>query len=66
MEETEFKHFHLHGDEVVPVKSYAEPEPEWTPEEEKAVRRKLDYRIVPVVTLLYLLCFIDRYKNSPA
>ncbi|EON67437.1 hypothetical protein W97_06691 [Coniosporium apollinis CBS 100218] len=60
MEETEFKHFHLHGDEVVPVKSYAEPEPEWTPEEEKAVRRKLDYRIVPVVTLLYLLCFIDR------
>jgi hypothetical protein len=32
----------------------------WTIEEETAVRRKFDFTIVPVVTYLYLLCFIDR------
>ncbi|RDI80888.1 hypothetical protein Vi05172_g9109 [Venturia inaequalis] len=32
----------------------------WTDEEENALRRKLDFRIVPLITLLYLLCFIDR------
>lgn len=35
-------------------------EEDWTPEEEKALVRALDIRIVPLVTLLYLLCFIDR------
>jgi hypothetical protein len=30
----------------------------WTDAEETALRRKLDYRIVPLVTLLYLLCFV--------
>ncbi len=33
---------------------------EWTAAEEATVRRKLDVHIVPLVTLLYLLCFIDR------
>lgn len=32
----------------------------WTLEEEKAVRRKLDYHIVPLMAVLYMLCFIDR------
>lgn len=32
----------------------------WTEAEERAVRRKLDWHLVPVVTLLYLLCFLDR------
>lgn len=32
----------------------------WTDDEEKAIRRKLDFRVVPLVTLLYLLCFLDR------
>lgn len=32
----------------------------WTDEEERAIRRKLDFRVVPLVTLLYLLCFLDR------
>lgn len=32
----------------------------WTDEEETRIRRKLDFRIVPLVTLLYLLCFLDR------
>lgn len=35
-------------------------EEDWTPEEEKTLVRALDLRIVPLVTLLYLLCFIDR------
>ncbi|TID21558.1 High-affinity nicotinic acid transporter [Venturia nashicola] len=38
----------------------ADEEITWTDEEERALRRKLDYHIVPIVTLLYLLCFIDR------
>ncbi|KAM0722686.1 hypothetical protein Q7P37_002127 [Cladosporium fusiforme] len=32
----------------------------WTEDEEKKIRRKLDFRIVPIVTVLYLLCFLDR------
>jgi hypothetical protein len=32
----------------------------WTDDEEKRIRRKLDFRIVPLVTVLYLLCFLDR------
>ncbi|KAM0813640.1 putative Major facilitator superfamily (MFS) profile domain-containing protein [Seiridium cardinale] len=34
--------------------------PQWTEAEETAVRHKLDWQIVPIVTLLYLLCFLDR------
>lgn len=33
---------------------------EWTVAEEKALVTKLDWRIVPLVTVLYLLCFLDR------
>lgn len=33
---------------------------EWTAEEEAAVRRKFDFSIVPLVTVLYMLCAIDR------
>ncbi|KIX08038.1 uncharacterized protein Z518_02693 [Rhinocladiella mackenziei CBS 650.93] len=32
----------------------------WTEREETTIRRKIDWRIVPLVTLLYLLCFLDR------
>ncbi|ORY71807.1 major facilitator superfamily domain-containing protein [Pseudomassariella vexata] len=32
----------------------------WTVEEEAAVRRKLDWQVVPTVTVLYMLCFLDR------
>jgi hypothetical protein len=33
---------------------------EWTDEDEKRIRRRMDVRIVPTVFALYLLCFIDR------
>lgn len=37
------------GDEVV-----------WTEAEETTLRHKLDWQTVPIVTLMYLLCFLDR------
>jgi hypothetical protein len=36
----------------------SDEERSWTEDEETTVRRKLDWHIVPVVTLLYLLCFV--------
>ncbi|KAG4433831.1 hypothetical protein IFR05_010679 [Cadophora sp. M221] len=33
---------------------------EWTEEDESRIRMKMDWRIVPTVWILYLLCFIDR------
>lgn len=41
----------ISGDEIIQT---------WTPAEEKRVRRKLDLQIVPMVTILYLMCFLDR------
>ena len=32
----------------------------WTPAEEKALLRKMDLHILPGLSLLYLLCFLDR------
>lgn len=32
----------------------------WTEAEEKIIRNKLDWQTVPSVTLMYLLCFLDR------
>ena len=34
---------------------------EWTDTEEKSVRNRIDWHILPIVTLLYLLCFLDRF-----
>ena len=31
-----------------------------TPEEERALVRKIDYRLIPWLSLLYLLSFLDR------
>jgi hypothetical protein len=33
---------------------------DWTAHDESVIRQKLDFRLVPIVFLLYLLCFIDR------
>jgi len=33
---------------------------DWTEAEETRIRRKIDRRIVPIVTILYLFCFLDR------
>src|SRR5690606_161380 len=39
---------------------------EWTEEEETAIRRKIDWHTVPIVTLLYMLCFLDRINIGNA
>jgi hypothetical protein len=33
-------------------------EQRWTEEEERRVRRKIDWHVVPILTLMYLLCFV--------
>lgn len=33
---------------------------EWDETDEKRIRNRMDFRIVPTVFCLYLLCFIDR------
>lgn len=33
---------------------------EWTVEEETAIRRKFDYVVTPLCTVLYLCCAVDR------
>ncbi|KAK1997140.1 major facilitator superfamily transporter [Colletotrichum falcatum] len=44
-----------------PVVYKESPTPlEWTEDEERAIRRKIDWHTVPLVTFLYLLCFLDR------
>jgi hypothetical protein len=49
--------------------SKADSEPdetlEWTAEEETAVRRKIDWNVVPLVTVMYLLC-VCHPPPSPA
>lgn len=44
----------------VHVESLHPNEQTWTDDEERRVRRRLDYLIVPIVFTLYLLCFLDR------
>ncbi|KAI1655605.1 MFS general substrate transporter [Daldinia decipiens] len=52
---------------VLETKSQGSSEaPGWTAEEETAVRRKLDWQLVPTVTFLYLLCFLDRINIGNA
>lgn len=36
------------------------PPPEWSKDDEARIRRRLDLRVMPVIFILYLLCFIDR------
>lgn len=35
-------------------------QPPFTPEEQKKILRKVDWRIVPLLSFLYLVSFIDR------
>lgn len=33
---------------------------EWTEDDEKRIKWKMDLRMIPTVLMLYLMCFIDR------
>jgi hypothetical protein len=37
---------------------------ELSPAEEKIVMRKIDYRLIPLLTFLYLVAFIDRSNSE--
>jgi sugar phosphate permease len=39
---------------------------EWSEEEERRIRRKIDWHTVPLVTALYMLCFLDRINIGNA
>jgi hypothetical protein len=41
-------------------RSLRQSPPQFDPKEEARLRRKIDLMIVPIVSLLYLFCFIDR------
>lgn len=47
-----------------PALSAAEIEDGWTVEEEKKLRNRMDWHILPLVTALYLMCFLDRFVVS--
>ncbi|KAK9765677.1 hypothetical protein K7432_005798 [Basidiobolus ranarum] len=51
--------------EVRAIGDYS-PEATWTPEEAKQLLRKLDFRILPYVGLLYLFSFLDRVNIGNA
>lgn len=36
------------------------PPPDFTPEQQKALYRKIDLRLMPILTLMYLCSFLDR------
>lgn len=48
------------GEKSTASQETLDTEYDWTAAEEKALVTKLDWRIVPLVTVLYLLCFLDR------
>ena len=50
-------------DAVETSRAASPPDPEkvtWTPDEEKSLLRRIDFRILPGLSVLYLLCFLDR------
>ncbi|PKS12288.1 hypothetical protein jhhlp_001588 [Lomentospora prolificans] len=55
---------HLDGGEV--PSSRDEEEFTWTEEEETRVRHKIDWNTVPLVTVLYMFCFLDRINIGNA
>ncbi|KAK8132024.1 major facilitator superfamily domain-containing protein [Apiospora kogelbergensis] len=48
------------ADEDLKVEAAHEAESSWTPEEEKKALRKLDWCLIPLVGVLYLVSYIDR------
>ncbi len=51
-------------DEIVIVGDNVPPIPELSPEHIKTVMRKLDWWLIPQLTILYLLAFLDRGNSE--
>lgn len=55
-----------HQDEAMRVLAAYEGDPEWTEEEEKKLRRKLDWKLMPVLCVTYGLQYYDKAMLSQA
>ena len=60
MSKPDFDHFH--STELI-YRFDSGEEPSWTEDEEREVRRRIDWRVVPLVTVLYLLCFVGFFLS---
>jgi hypothetical protein len=60
-EETGLKHIDtVHDDEAVKVLATYHGDQTWTPEEEKKLRRKIDWKLLPVLCGTYCLLYYDK------
>jgi hypothetical protein len=50
----------LHGDEAVKVLAAYDGDETWTPQEEKKLRRKIDWKLLPVLCMTYGLLYYDK------
>lgn len=50
----------IHGDEAVRVLAAYEGDHNWTVQEEKSLRRKIDFRLLPVLCITYAFLYADK------
>lgn len=50
----------IHGDEAVKVLAGYEGDQNWTVQEEKRLRRKIDIRLLPVLCITYAFLYADK------
>lgn len=46
------------------VEEFVQSDPVYDEQETKAILRKVDWRLLPMLTLLYVLSFIDRSNST--
>lgn len=63
LDEKDFK-FEPHIENVSPKRSDTVNQQDWTPEEEAAVKRKVDLRVFPMLCIIFGLSLLDR-ANMP-
>jgi hypothetical protein len=56
----------LHNDEALKVFANYTGDEAWTEEEEKKLRKKIDWRLMPILCLTYLLQYYDKAMLSQA
>jgi hypothetical protein len=52
---------HTESGEVT-ASHYEGRQPDWSPEAERALVRKIDMRILPMLIIMYILNYVDRTK----
>ena len=64
-EQEKFEIDAVHTDEAMKVIAAYSGRPTWDPLEEKRIRRKLDKRLLPILTITYALQYYDKGMNHP-